>query len=38
MVLEHSIEETVSLIRTTAAYRSLLEPLTEQFDQLIEEF
>jgi phytoene dehydrogenase-like protein len=39
VVLEHSIEETVATLDSCdrRAYRSLLEPLTGQFDQLIEE-
>ena len=39
MLLEHSIEETVATLDSCdrRAYRSLLKPLTGQFDQLIEE-
>jgi phytoene dehydrogenase-like protein len=39
VVLEHSIEETVATLDSCdrRAYRSLLEPLTGQFDQLIAE-
>ena len=39
VVLEHSIEETVATLDSCdrRAYRSLLEPLTGQLDQLIEE-
>ena len=39
MLLEHSIEDTIATLDSCdrRAYRSLLEPLTGQFDQLIEE-
>jgi phytoene dehydrogenase-like protein len=39
VLLEHSIEETVATLDSCdrRAYRSLLKPLTGQFDQLIEE-
>jgi phytoene dehydrogenase-like protein len=39
VLLEHSIEETVATLDSCdrRAYRSLLEPLTGQFDRLIEE-